>query len=107
MGTSWTQQQKSISYEEWEKKQPKGYFIFEKKPNSIHGEWIYYVETIPPTIIRKKDIIDTSFINWDKFGYVKNRPWIYLTDENEESTILPLDVEPEECLTYKHILKRS
>ena len=106
MGIIWTQSN-MISYEEWENKQPKGYFIFENKPNSVHGEWVYYVDTKPPTIICKKDIIDTCFFNWDNFGYVINTPWIYLTEQSYESTILPLDVEPEELSTQIHILKRS
>ncbi len=104
MGNIWTNSN-TISYEEWEKKQAKGYFIFEYNPNSTtHGDWVYLVETDPPTIIRKTNIKDT---NWFNIGCVKKTHWIYITDYKENTTIEPLDLEPRKSLIQKPRLKRS
>ena len=107
MGMSWTKPD-TLSYEEWEKTQPKGYFIFQHYPDSIHGDWVYYLETMPPTIIGKQNHIDTNLFDWSNIGYVINTPWInlYNNDEFHNCYILPLNLEPENDLVIP-ILMRS
>ena len=98
---------KMFSYEEWEKTQPKGYFIFQHYTDSIHGDWVYYLETTPPTIIKKQNYIDTNLFNWSNVGYVIKTPWINLCDNDYNSnwTILPLNLEPENDLTIPILIR--